>query len=674
MALANLLAMPPRRQPAAPTGMTPSRQVLAQRVPRSEALVRALMEGGTKSEPIETGLELIGKLAQVWGSERGQRKRDEYDREQTGRAASDMAAALAGYGSFPTMADIEAQRPRSGGDIPPMDIRPPGASVPGGTQLPKPQQGAAGWQPDMDPDVTGWTPGTQPTALWDDRGRTAGVSPDLLAIVTRAAEISPIQFRVGESGGRRDEATQRDLVARGASQTMNSRHLTGSALDLIPVRPDGQADPNWVEGYDQIASAMRQAAQEMGVTGLEWGGDWKSFVDRPHWQYGEGTPGAAPSTAGGGYMFQEPPRDSTGGAVYPQPTGGPNTQGIMAALASPYLPEVYQQVGSQLLSQAMTPPDPTADLQEINGQLVNVRTGEVVGDYRDQPAAPETDADIREFQQAQQLGLVPPGTTYQQYLEMKRAPGTTVDVNIPGAPTIGTVPQGWAASQDPVTGEWSMKPIAGGPAEVEAAEAAAEAANRGALQAQTTDIVTQDIDRALSIINQGTTLTTGIGGGLLGGVPGTPAFNLNALIDTIRANVGFDKLQAMRMASPTGGALGAVSERENALLQSTLGNLANTQDPRQLRDNLNRVYNVYLDIVHGPGQGPERRPLSFEQQGPSPLFSPEPSGPLSTFQPQGGLPAAMTPQPAPMQPPAGAAIPAAPTHIWTPDGGLRPVQ
>jgi len=74
-----------------------------------------------------------------------------------------------------------------------------------------------------------------------------------------------------------------------------------------------------------------------------------------------------------------------------------------------------------------------------------------------------------------------------------------------------------------------------------------------------------------------------------------------ANIDTIKANVGFDKLQAMREASPTGGALGQVSDFENRLLQAVLSNLDQAQSEQQFLDNLEIVEGVYADIVHGKG-------------------------------------------------------------------------
>lgn len=99
-------------------------------------------------------------------------------------------------------------------------------------------------------------------------------------------------------------------------------------------------------------------------------------------------------------------------------------------------------------------------------------------------------------------------------------------------------------------------------------------------------VVDQDIDRALK---QASGWTTGTAGSVLSNLPGTGAHDLFNTLETIRANIGFDKLQAMRNASPTGGALGQVSEFENRLLQSVQGALQQGQTKGQLVSNLRRV-------------------------------------------------------------------------------------
>lgn len=87
--------------------------------------------------------------------------------------------------------------------------------------------------------------------------------------------------------------------------------------------------------------------------------------------------------------------------------------------------------------------------------------------------------------------------------------------------------------------------------------------------------------------------TTGTLGELMKGIGGTGARDLNAKLETLRSNIGFDRLQKMRMDSPTGGALGSVSERELSQLNSALGNLEQSQSPEQLKENLIRIRDQY---------------------------------------------------------------------------------
>lgn len=106
-----------------------------------------------------------------------------------------------------------------------------------------------------------------------------GVHPDLVDVVKRAIEITPVDFTVIE--GLRTEARQKKLFAEGASKTLNSRHLTGHAVDIVPFI-DGDISWHWPHYYP-LAEAMKDAADELGVD-IEWGGDWKRFKDGPHWQ------------------------------------------------------------------------------------------------------------------------------------------------------------------------------------------------------------------------------------------------------------------------------------------------------------------------------------------------------------------------------------------------------
>ena len=102
--------------------------------------------------------------------------------------------------------------------------------------------------------------------------------------------------------------------------------------------------------------------------------------------------------------------------------------------------------------------------------------------------------------------------------------------------------------------------------------------------------------------------TTGFAGSIAAAVPGTPAFDLRSTLDTIKANVGFNKLQEMRDNSPTGGALGQVSEQENRLLQSVLGNVEQSQSKEQFTRNLTRLKSIFDAVVNGT------QPIPFTQE------------------------------------------------------------
>ena len=106
-----------------------------------------------------------------------------------------------------------------------------------------------------------------------------GVHPDLVKVVKRAIEITEIDFAVTE--GLRTKQRQEELVKAGASKTMKSRHLTGHAVDLAAVI-GSEIRWDWPL-YQKIANAVKKAAYELDVP-IEWGGEWKTFRDGPHFQ------------------------------------------------------------------------------------------------------------------------------------------------------------------------------------------------------------------------------------------------------------------------------------------------------------------------------------------------------------------------------------------------------
>jgi len=112
-----------------------------------------------------------------------------------------------------------------------------------------------------------------------DLSRLSGVHPDLVRVIKRAATMSPIVFTVLE--GVRTIERQKELLAKGATTTMNSRHLTGHAVDIAPM-VGTEISWAWPLYYD-LAKIIKQAAKLEAVP-IDWGGDWLKFRDGPHWQ------------------------------------------------------------------------------------------------------------------------------------------------------------------------------------------------------------------------------------------------------------------------------------------------------------------------------------------------------------------------------------------------------
>ena len=106
-----------------------------------------------------------------------------------------------------------------------------------------------------------------------------GVHPDLVKVVELAITKTSVDFIVTE--GLRSVERQRQLYAAGASKTLNSRHITGHAVDLAAL-VGGSVRWDWPL-YTKLAQAMKTAASELGVK-IVWGGDWKSFRDGPHFE------------------------------------------------------------------------------------------------------------------------------------------------------------------------------------------------------------------------------------------------------------------------------------------------------------------------------------------------------------------------------------------------------
>lgn len=110
-------------------------------------------------------------------------------------------------------------------------------------------------------------------------GNLQGVNSKLSVLIGTAIQYSPYDFIVIE--GLRDIERQKHLLKIGASTTLNSRHLTGHAVDLA-IWHEGEV--TWeFEKYQVLNEHIQKIAKQHGID-ISWGGDWNHFLDGVHWE------------------------------------------------------------------------------------------------------------------------------------------------------------------------------------------------------------------------------------------------------------------------------------------------------------------------------------------------------------------------------------------------------
>jgi len=165
---------------------------------------------------------------------------------------------------------------------------------------------------------------------------------------------------------------------------------------------------------------------------------------------------------------------------------------------------------------------------------------------------------------------------------------------------------------------YRLVPITGSEADKEAEQIQQAAEAQRSAQSASGMVVLEDIGKAIDIAKESPFLSTGFVGGVLRNIGGTAAKDLASLTTTIKANIGFDRLQRMREESPTGGALGQVAVQELEALQSTLGNLDNSQSNEQVVSNLERLeaqYRKSMREIYNAALADQKRGLVNKRTG-----------------------------------------------------------
>lgn len=128
---------------------------------------------------------------------------------------------------------------------------------------------------------------TGPTPYkWSSRSRKmlATVHPDLRILATAALAKSPYDFGIAyPTGGKRSIEMQKELIKKGASKLLNSRHLHGMAIDIVVYDENGRYTEKEKYYREVERVAFKQASIETGIP-YRWGGNWIDFIDTPHYE------------------------------------------------------------------------------------------------------------------------------------------------------------------------------------------------------------------------------------------------------------------------------------------------------------------------------------------------------------------------------------------------------
>lgn len=268
----------------------------------------------------------------------------------------------------------------------------------------------------------------------------------------------------------------------------------------------------------------------------------------------------------------------------------------LGAMESAATPEEWDQRASML----------GEDGKQLLGQFGNreqflaMGRGMLTGLNGGMPGFKDLPSSVQEYTYAQSQGETRP---YSQWLlETKKAGAQNITFG--GDPKYGTIPQGFSVVDDPANPSgYRMEPIPGGPAAAEADAAAAAAEAAGGNRDTSTDIITGAASSIRSIIDDGGLPETGMVGQALSNLPSTQAAELRRQVEVLKANATFKNLTAMRQASPTGGALGAVSDMEVKLLEAATGALDPNASAADFARALDNYEKTLLKTIHGPEVG-----------------------------------------------------------------------
>lgn len=414
----------------------------------------------------------------------------------------------------------------------------------------------------------------------------------------------------------------------------NSAHAQGTAWDLRARTPE-EAD-----------AVMTKQRGLLSARGLVEGRDYK-FIDEvrnpsahatgPH-VHVQLTPEGAARNVSGGVQVAENEADvqrleqqqSARADLPPQGANATPTQAQGFAVPGNALPpnDPFPRVTTQQLYGILNNPGASPGQQAMAKQIIDNRmkySDENAPDKREMTRL-QTEELRRKVQGDNVRSLITPEERAAAGVEPGYKGTVQIDrqgrLTYPGKPTTevkneGPIPPGYRAVRDAAGNLERVEPIPGSKAEKEAQVASEKQQKAERIRAEVGTTVGNALDDIDRLMKSATLPTTGAMGARVANIPGTAAYDIAQALSTIGANISFAQLQQMREASPTGGALGSVSDNEQKLLQNSYAALSQSQSEEQFKTNLGRTRAVFERIVHGRTLTPQERktggPMTMER-------------------------------------------------------------
>jgi hypothetical protein len=391
-------------------------------------------------------------------------------------------------------------------------------------------------------------------------------------------------------GGRqqvaRNEADVQALEAQMAGQQPRGHVQTAGRVQAIqgddPVRLRQEA-----QAYEATNPEAARQMRERADMAERAGGAQMAQANAP-------APGAAPA------QFATPGQPQARQGLPPgDPFPRASTQQLMQAMSLPGITDGQRQLLRGALENRQRYMAEGGQLREENQRLQNQKLQRDLDNRFEPLTTPE---------QRRAVGI--PGNDARPYQinrstgEIKAVGGSQVTIN---QRNEGAIPVGYRAIRDAQGNVERMEPIPGSKAEQEVLEAQEKRAKAQTMRGETGNIVGNALNDIDTLMSSAWFSTTGAIGSRLANIPGTAAHDISQALNTIGANISFEKLQKMREASPTGGALGAVTEKELDLLRNSYSSLAQSQSEQQFKSNLGRVRAIFERTVHNRVLTPTER-------------------------------------------------------------------